>query len=140
MLLHMLLEGIELRGGRALTELREGWRDVLAGGPEASAHELAARRYVITDLLDDLRDAVDPMERHAVAFALFEKTAELLLLHDRRWLGTGKYLPRRLREWNPERAEALTEPLLRGDLVAFADRVDHELIRAGGRVQAGFVR
>lgn len=139
-LLHMLVEGAELRGGHELAALRELWRGVLENGPEATCHELAARRYVITDLLDDLRDASDPMERHAGAFALFEKTAELMLLSNRRWLGTGKYLPRRLRELSGERANALTEPLLAGEFSAFADRVEHELNRAGGRVQAGFVR
>ncbi|PPL18140.1 nucleotidyltransferase domain-containing protein [Microterricola pindariensis] len=139
-LLHMLLEGAEVRGGRELAELRAHWRDVLGNGPSASAQELAARRYVITDLLDDLRDASDPLERHAIAFTLFERAAELLLLSNQRWLGTGKYLPRRLREWDAARADALATPLLRGDLAAFADRVDRELHSAGGRVQAGFIR
>ena len=41
------------------------------------------RRYAITDLIDDLRDATDPLEQRLVAFALFERIAELMLLSER---------------------------------------------------------
>lgn len=139
-IVHMLMEGIEVRGGEALEALRTSWRDVLAAGPAVGADELAFRRYVITDLLDDLRDGRDPLERQVVAALLFERTAELMLLRGGRWIGAGKYLPRRLRELSPERADALGRPLLDGDLDSFIAEVDRELEAAGGRVQAGFVR
>jgi len=139
-IVNMLLEGVPIRGELALSELRASWRLIFDAGPVVSAHALALRRYEVTDLLDDLRDALDPVERHVVAFALFEKTAELILLDGGRWIGTGKYLTRRLRELSLERADALTQPLIDGDLNTFADRVEDELRRAGGRVQAGFVR
>lgn len=105
-----------------------------------SAHELELYRYGVTDLLDDLRDATDPLERRIVAFTVFERTAELMLLTEGSWIGTGKYLPRRLRALSAERAHLLAEPLLIGDLTVFADRAEDELRRAGGRVQEGFVR
>ncbi|RWZ49639.1 hypothetical protein ELQ90_12845 [Labedella phragmitis] len=139
-IVHMLLEGREVRGGEALAALRDRWRESLADGPIVGEHELATRRYAITDLLDDLRDAVDDLERHVIAWSLFEKLAELMLLVDGRWIGTGKYLPRRLRELSPTRADLLASPLLAGDVAAFAARVDEELSRAGGRLHAGFVR
>lgn len=75
-----------------------------------------------------------------VADVLFERIAELMLLGDRRWIATGKRLPRRLRALSEERTERLSAPLLTGDFAAFADRVEAELDRAGGRLQAGFVR
>lgn len=137
---HMLVEGVELRGGAELASFRDTWSRTLAAGPTVDAHELDFRRYVITELLDDLRDAGDPLERHMLAARLFEKTAELMLLSGGRWIGAGKYLPRRLRELSAARTDALAEPLLRGDLVAFAERIERELDAAGGRVQAGFVR
>ncbi|WP_309101982.1 nucleotidyltransferase domain-containing protein [Microbacterium sp.] len=137
---HMLVEGIEVRGGDELERLRVQWRQALSTGPTVDAHEIAFRRYVITDLLDDLRDGTDPLERHVVASLLFERTAELMLLSGGRWIGAGKYLPRRLREFSAERAEALARPLLDGDLELFVAQVDRELEAAGGRVQAGFVR
>jgi hypothetical protein len=139
-IVQMLIEGAEVRGGPLLDVLRDDWRAVLADGPTVDPHELDVRRYMITDLLDDLGDAADPLERRVIAALLFEKTAELMLLSARRWIGTGKYLPRRLRELSTERAEALAEPLLRDDVATFAARVEHELDAAGGRVQAGFVR
>ena len=139
-IVHMLVEGKEVRGGEALNRLRAEWSATLIDGPSISEHEHAMRRYAITDLIDDLRDATDELERNTVAWNLFEKTAELMLISDRRWIGTGKYLPRRLRELSPSRTESLTSPLVQGDLSAFADRVEIELTRAGGRVHAGFVR
>lgn len=139
-IVHMLVEGREVRGGAALDVMRDRWRATLAEGPSVSGHDLAVRRYAITDLVDDLRDASDELEQSAVAWTLFEKLGELMLLTDRRWIGTGKYLPRRLRELSRARTEKLTSPLLRGDFRTFADRVDEELMMAGGRVRVGFIR
>lgn len=139
-IVHMLLEGIALRDGQPLTELRDIWRGAIAAGPVVSQHELDMRRYAITDLLDDLRDSTDSLERNIIAFTLFERVAELVLLSNRRWIGTGKYLPRRLREFDDDRAGSLSVPLLDGNLSVFADAAEHELNIAGGRVQAGFIR
>lgn len=97
------------------------------------------RRYAITELIDDLRDA-HSLEQRVVAFALFERAAELMLLSERRWIGAGEYMPRRLRGLSEARADALARPLVDGDLRAFADRAEEEFDRAGGRVQAGFIR
>lgn len=139
-IVHMLVEGVPVRDDGSLATRRERWRAVLDAGPTPATEELALRRYVITDVLDDLRDATDPLERQVLAGLLFERTAELMLLSSGRWIGAGKWLPRRLRDLDPERADRLAAPLLAGDLEAFADRVDDELHRAGGRLQSGFVR
>jgi len=139
-IVHMLVEGMPLRTDEEFAALRAGWSAILAAGPTVEAKELEFRRYVITDVLDDLRDAVDPLERQVLAATLFEKTAELMLLTEHRWIGTGKYLPRRLRALGDERLEELSAPLLGGDLSRFADAAERELARAGGRMQAGFTR
>lgn len=139
-IVQILVDGIVIRGGPELDELRGRWRATLATGPEVDRSDLATRRYLITNLLDDLRDAADPLERQVVAANLFEKTGELMLITGGHWIGLGKYLPRRLRELSGQRTERLSDPLLRGDLETFADRVEAELNLAGGRVQAGFVR
>jgi len=91
-------------------------------------------------VLADLRDATDPLERRVLAATLFERTAELMLLTAGRWIGTGKYLPRRLRELPVERVDALVGPYLSGNTADLADAVEQELAAAGGRLQAGFVR
>lgn len=139
-IVHMLVEGVPIRASTALDRLRARWGAILVAGPSFEAAESRFRRYVITDLLDDLRDATDALEQRVVAGLLFERTAELMLLEAGEWIATGKWLPRRLRALSEERAELLSAPLLAGDLGAFADRVDEELTRAGGRVQSGFVR
>ncbi len=95
---------------------------------------------MITDLLDDLRDATDVLEQRVIAGTLFERIAELMLLDGWTLGRDGKWLPRRLRDLSQERADLLSTPLLADDLAGFADRVEAELERAGGRVQAGFVR
>lgn len=139
-IVHMLVEGSAVRDDGSLDDLRREWSVILDAGPELAMQESLFRRYAITDALDDLRDATDPLEQRAIASVLFERIAELMLLTDRRWIATGKWLPRRLRALSPERAEALAAPLLADDHSVFADRVEAELERAGGRVQAGFVR
>lgn len=139
-IVHMLVEGVPVRSGPGLDDLRARWGAVLAAGPVLEETESRIRRYMITDLLDDLGDATDPLEQRVVAGLLFERMAELMLLTDGRWIGSGKWLPRRLRAWNPERADRLSTPLLAGDIAGFAARVGEELELAGGRVQAGFVR
>lgn len=138
--LHMLVEGTVIRDDGSSPSLRAQWGAILDAGPSLDAAESAFRRYVITDVLDDLRDATDPLEQRVLASVLFERIAELMLLTEGRWIATGKWLPRRLRALSVERADALAAPLMAGDLSAFAERVELELERAGGRVQADFVR
>ncbi|UPL17999.1 hypothetical protein [Microbacterium aurugineum] len=139
-IVHMLVEGMPIRDDGSLDEFRAHWSRLLAAGSTLTAEESAFRRYVITDLLDDLHDAEDPLEQRVVANLLFERIAELMLLSEGHWVATGKWLPRRLRSLSPERADLLGDPLLAGDIARFAARVEIELRRAGGRVQAGFVR
>lgn len=139
-IVHVLTEGRPVRDDGRLEGLRRAWTAILDEGPTLTAQESALRRYMITDLIDDLRDSVDPLERQVTASALFERIAELMLLSEGRWIATGKWLPRRLRGLSEERTEMLSAPLLAGDHRSFADRVDTELERAGGRVRAGFVR
>lgn len=136
----ILVDGMTIRGGHDLDLLRERWREILAQGPLVTPHDLEMRRYVITDLLDDLADSTDPLEQRVIASTLFDRTAELILLANGRWIGTGKYLPRRLRAFSEHLTQQLSDPLLSGDLRAFSNEVQLRLQRAGGRVQTGFVR
>jgi len=139
-IVQMLLDGVTVRGDEERAGYRRAWEPRYAEGPILTSAEHDHRRYVITDILDDFVDATDPLELHVLASALFERTAELVLLTNHRWIGAGKYLPRRLREFDPERAERLSAPLLTNDHAAFAGRVREELERAGGRLQAGYSR
>lgn len=139
-IVHMLLEGAPVRGGAELEALRAVWLPVIDAGPTASPEELEHLRYVVTDQLDDLVDATDPLERRVVAATLLEKITTLLLLSDHHWIGAGKYAARRLREWDPVRAERLVAPFLADDPQAFAEAVQAELESVGGRLQDGYRR
>lgn len=139
-IVRMLLDGIPVRSDDRLDALRERWAAALGSGPRVSGEELALRRYVITDLLDDLRDATDPLEQTVIAALLYERVAELMLLASGHWIGAGKWLPRLLRELDRTRADALGDPLIARDHALFAVAVERELTWAGGRVQDGFVR
>jgi predicted nucleotidyltransferase len=136
----LLMEGVVLVGADAAQTLRDRWRPRVEAGPQVTAHGLAMRRYMITDLLDDLLDASDPAEQTYLMAELYGGLAEAILLTERRWLGGGKWLVRRLREWDPRRAGVLTEALVDGDPARFARVASEELERIGGRVQTGFAR
>jgi hypothetical protein len=121
---------------------REATAFLAAGPPELSAAELDRRRYVLSDALDDLGDAVDPDERDATAGIVLTAAAELALLAGRQWLGGGKWLVRRLRVRDRTLADRLWAAHRRAvgrgdpaDLIATADDV---LARVGGRLTAGY--
>jgi len=139
-IVQMLLDGITVRGPAEHERYRQAWSPKYEAGPTLDPAEATFRRYVITDLLDDYSDATDPIERHILAALLFDKTAELVLLTNSRWIGAGKYLPRRLAEFDSDRAAALGAPLLAGSHSRFATQIGLELDRAGGRIQEGFQR
>lgn len=139
-ILQMLLDGFTVRGAVERERFRSEWEPRFARGPVMDPAEHALRRYVITDVLDDFTDASDPLEQRILAALLFERVAELILLTNGRWIGAGKYLPRRLREFDADRAHLLSEPLLADDHALFARRIADELDRAGGRLQEGYER
>ena len=139
-IVRMLVDGVPVRDDGRLAGLRRVWTEKLRKGPTTSSEELALRRYIVADLIDDVRDARDPVERHIIAAMLYERSAELMLLSGGRWIATGKWLPRVLRDFDEGRASALSAPLVVGDHLALANAAEAELTRAGGRLSDGFVR
>lgn len=139
-IVRMLLEGRALVADDALDAMRERWATTYDVGPQPAAAELDLLRYTVTDLLDDLADATDDLERRVVADALLRQVASLALVANHRWIGTGKHLARELRRWDAARAARLTEPYVVGDLVAFHAAASAELDAAGGRLHTGFTR
>jgi predicted nucleotidyltransferase len=130
--------------GLALTDNDEtqAWaeraRAVLAAGPgDPDPEEVDVRRYTLSALLDDL-ECADPGERYVVAATAFREAAELTLLVQRRWLGSGKWLVRNLRSADDHGlvawAAGVHDP---AELAAICRAV---LTAAGGYLQSGFVR
>lgn len=128
-LLHMTAHGHLLVdadgvGARLRSEARQR---LAAGPPPLPAEQLADRRYALTDALDDLRGCADPQERVFLAAQLLEQAALLVLLAEGRWLGSGKWLSRRLAE---------ADPVLHGRLTAGVAAVAEAAVGAVGAVGA----
>ena len=145
-LLHMCAEGrllVDTDGLGTALQLRCR-RRLEAGPPPLSAAEDEDRRYGITDLLDDLAGCTDPAELVFVASAALQALAELILLRDRQWTSSGKWLLRRVRAWTPELADLLVDGYRRSVVDAdpgpFCAAAADVLERYGGRVQEGYER
>ncbi|AUG76973.1 nucleotidyltransferase [Kitasatospora sp. MMS16-BH015] len=117
----------------------------LAAGPAPlGAAAVEARRYGLTDLLDDLADAADRREALAVGGAVLAAAAELLCDHHRAWTGTGKWFPRRLLAADAVLGAALLDGHLRlaehGEPAALGAAAGRVLDLVGGPLSAGYRR
>ena len=137
----MLAGGVVLRGGSELEELRRDATDVVARGlapPEPA--ELAARRYRLTNLVDDLTSAGSPTQAFFVAGQVASLATELLLVRRGEWRGAGKWLPRQLEWADPDASAALAAAVValqagdRAPLLRFAEEALEE---HGGRLFDG---
>lgn len=115
------------------------------GPPALTAEEVEAARYVVTDLLEDLR-AGGP-EALSIAATLWRESAELLLCANGRWSGTGKWLLRELTALDADRHTNHADALLlglaavgRGDTTTMQAAVDTALATVGGRLFDGYRR
>jgi predicted nucleotidyltransferase len=135
---HMLVEGVALRLDDGAADLRDWAAARLAEGPRIGAHELDLLRYAVTDLVDDLAAIRDPFEETVVRVVLIETLARFLLLAHGNWIGSGKWLVRRLRRWDEGVATDLGAAA--ADSALAVDVVDRYLRPWGGRLQDGFER
>lgn len=139
-LARLLVEGTVLRNDESLRDIRSWIEERLAAGPQLTQHDLDLRRYRLTDLADDLADAIDPFEIAVVKATFALHLAEFALLANGEWLGSGKWLARRVLEWNPRVADDLTEAMRVADPAPLLRLFDDLLAPHGGRLHTGFVR
>ncbi|GAA0497875.1 nucleotidyltransferase [Paractinoplanes deccanensis] len=100
----MLAHGVVLTGDPG--DLPQRCARVLADGPPPlSAAERDRLRYGLTDLLDDLRHATDPGEHAVIAATLWMAAARAATAFAGRWVSSGKWALRDLRELDPALAE-----------------------------------
>jgi hypothetical protein len=119
--------------------VREQALAVLAAGPPPlEPGELDTRRYGLTDLLDDLAGSSDPGETVIICWNIVREAAELALLLDGCWLGSGKWLLRELRAAEPRLADELIDA--RNDPARLASLAEGVLAKSGGRLWAGYRR
>jgi hypothetical protein len=142
-LLAMCADGMLLvdRDGLGASLQDEARRRCAAGPPPLSEPEHDYQRYLLTDLLDDLRGCADPAERVYLVSHMLQRASELVLLVGGHWLGEGKWLSRRLAEADPGVHRALSEAAAQavaGDAQVFAAVVAEVLDMAGGPLWDGY--
>jgi hypothetical protein len=93
-------------------------------------------RYRLTDLLDDLTNAVDAGERAVIAATAWVAAAEGALAAGAHWTGTGKWLLRELRDMDSDLADRWLRD--QGDPDAIAALVRRVLGRSGGPLFDGY--
>lgn len=142
-------EGLVLFDERgALQGLRAEARALLAAGPAAlTAEQIDDFRYFLTDRVEDLEGLAavggPDGERACAADGLFLLLAEFQLKAARRWTGAGKWLYRRLVDWDLEGARRLMAAVAKarvGDVVPLVALADHALAPHGGRLFDGYRR
>lgn len=126
------------RGPRLQDEMRRLYE---AGPAPLTDTELGWRRYVLTDLRDDLEAPATAGEAAITAANLAQQIATLGCELEGWWSGTGKWTLRHLHEADEELATQLESALIaagRGEHAPLLDVADALLGRAGGRLQEGF--
>ena len=143
-LVRMVAEGVVVldRDGAA-DALREEATHLLVAGPQLpDPDELAARRYGLTNLLDDMAGCDDEAELVFIAGAVLREAGELALLVAGEWLGSGKGLPRRIGEHDPDLLERLVNGhrhvVVYGDTAVLHKTAVDVLVRAGGALLVGY--
>lgn len=108
-LLNMCIEGHLLTPANAQSkQIQTEAHTLMEKGPPAlSVAEIAARRYALTDLLNDLEGCSDPIEYPFICQQLLSYALETSLAHQQAWSGKGKWLWRALKRANPEQANRL---------------------------------
>lgn len=121
-LLRVIAEGTSVGPGTPLVEaLQNDARALLAAGPRPlTPAEVDRRRFLVSDLLDDLTSATPALERPYISNALLTHVTELTLLAHGRWLGEGKWLARELAAYDSAWAQRLAS----AHAAAVAGRID----------------
>ena len=103
-LMQMVVEGVEVPDTTSpALRLKQLAESVLAMGPPAlTEQERDARRYNITNLIDDLRAARTTAELCGTGAELFEALADYHLRARGCWSGRNKSIPRALHRADPE--------------------------------------
>jgi hypothetical protein len=124
-----------------IVQQRKAQRIVAAGPPPLEEAELEFRRYLLTDLLDDLIDAEEPGVLIAILARVHELLGDFALRGHRRWSGHGKALLRCLRQFDAELASRFQRAFAEGfggDVTAVVELADSILAPFGGRLWAGY--
>jgi len=144
-IMDMVATGLALPGESPFVQARRvKAKAMLAGGPPPlRTEDLEDRRYVLTDLVDDLDPARGSLELLGILTPLYQRTGDLLLRGRGKWSGEGKVLGRLVRAADPALGAALEVAFRKaflGDTGPVVTLVHGVLEEFGGRCFAGYRR
>jgi aminoglycoside 6'-N-acetyltransferase len=143
-LINMILQGQEILAQNSVSiEAKSIAADALANGPDAwNQAQIDKERFLITDILDDIKSPKNKEEQIISAVHLFEPLLQFYFRAARKWAASGKSLIRLLKQENPELAEEWTtafESLVKtGDASGIESAVTKILALHGGYLWDGF--
>jgi hypothetical protein len=141
--LHITATGIPLTNNGMTRDIQVAAQQLLAQGPNPlTTSELALHRRLLTDLIDDLEDAGQGPESQFVIEATFRQSAELWLMMNCQWLGSGKWLARAFSEKAPELTTELAGAVQvahQGDISRLLAVAGFVLDGSGGPVRSDWV-
>jgi aminoglycoside 6'-N-acetyltransferase len=143
-LINMILHGQEILAPNSLSiEAKSIASEALANGPDSwTQAQIDKERFLITDILDDIKSPKNKEEQIISAVHLFEPLLQFYFRAARKWTASGKSLIRFFKQENPELAEEWTtafESLIQtGDASSIESAVTKILAPHGGYLWDGF--
>lgn len=139
----MISEGMPLMGADIIAPIQKEAIARLAAGPESWDEEIINwKRYIITDLLEDLKGAKQRAEQLFTVNALAQLLQEFYLRVNGQWTGKGKWVIRTLRDYDEAYAKqytsALDEFYRTGNIEGIVHITDDTIRPFGGRLFEGF--
>lgn len=138
-LINMVAEGIALPKNDAYAlSLRQKACEIMAAGPIAlSANAIEWRRYMITDMLDDLEDYKNTAELYGILSELYQMLGDFYLRANQKWSGQSKAMIRALKKYFPElidEYESAFKKGFSGDTEPVSDLANKLLSPFGGKL------
>ncbi len=143
-LIHMILQGQEVLTQNSVSiEAKAIAAEALAKGPDSwTKDQIDKERFLITDILDDIKSPKNKEEQIISAVHLFEPLLQFYFRTQKKWTASGKSLTRLFKQENPELAEewgSAFESLVKtGDSTAVETVVTKILEPYGGYLWDGF--
>lgn len=145
-LYEMIYEGLEVPGPSPISDsLKEQAARALAEGPRVlTPTEIEDRRYMLSFLVDDIREPKSREEMFATSAILYMELADFYLRSRRHWSASGKSLTRRLKKADPAFArkffDAFDQLHLNAGPVKLVELVTEVLGDHGGFLFDGYTR
>ena len=143
-LINMILHGQEILAQNSVSmEAKAIAAEALAKGPNPwNPVQIDKERFLITDILDDIKSPKNKEEQIISVVHLFEPLLQFYFRAARKWTASGKSLIRLFKQENPELAEEWTkafESLVKtGDAFSIESAVTKILAPHGGYLWDGF--